>query len=143
MNLREYRRSTAQLVDFLPWAALVDEGIVTPEQIDDMARRFIAPRMCVTGLLQQKDINGLDTHTYAQRSLRPVLCNDTSPSKILEEHFARGEFGLKTGRGFYDWQGADPAAVRLAAEQKVARIIALMRDIEAADHKAATEGAPA
>src|ERR1700683_1866551 len=28
MNLREYRRSTTQLVDFLPWAALVDEGIV-------------------------------------------------------------------------------------------------------------------
>ncbi|MDI1262807.1 MAG: conjugal transfer protein TrbE [bacterium] len=28
MNLWEYRRSTTQLVDFLPWAALVDEGIV-------------------------------------------------------------------------------------------------------------------
>jgi type IV secretion system protein VirB4 len=28
MNLREYRCSTTQLVDFLPWAALVDEGIV-------------------------------------------------------------------------------------------------------------------
>src|SRR5467141_644765 len=28
MNLREYRRSTTQLADFLPWAALVDKGIV-------------------------------------------------------------------------------------------------------------------
>jgi type IV secretory pathway VirB4 component len=28
MNLAEYRRSTIQLADFLPWAALVDEGIV-------------------------------------------------------------------------------------------------------------------
>ena len=28
MNLPEYRRSTASLADFLPWAALVDEGIV-------------------------------------------------------------------------------------------------------------------
>jgi len=28
MNLAEYRRSTAQLADFLPWAALVDEGVV-------------------------------------------------------------------------------------------------------------------
>ena len=28
MNLREYQRSTTQLADFLPWAALVDEGIV-------------------------------------------------------------------------------------------------------------------
>jgi type IV secretion system protein TrbE len=28
MNLREYRRSTTQLADFLPWAAMVDDGIV-------------------------------------------------------------------------------------------------------------------
>src|SRR3954463_7062234 len=28
MNLAEYRRSTTRLGDFLPWAALVDEGIV-------------------------------------------------------------------------------------------------------------------
>src|ERR1700728_2943704 len=28
MNLREYRHSTTRLADFLPWAALVDEGIV-------------------------------------------------------------------------------------------------------------------
>ena len=28
MNLGEYRRSISHLVDFLPWAALVDEGIV-------------------------------------------------------------------------------------------------------------------
>ena len=28
MNLAEYRRSSTRLVDFLPWAALVDEGII-------------------------------------------------------------------------------------------------------------------
>src|SRR5919206_1383907 len=28
MNLVEYRRSAPRLADFLPWAALVDEGIV-------------------------------------------------------------------------------------------------------------------
>jgi type IV secretion system protein TrbE len=28
MNLAEYRRSNTQLADFLPWAALVDEGII-------------------------------------------------------------------------------------------------------------------
>src|ERR1700744_1829697 len=28
MNLAEYRRTSAQLADFLPWAALVEEGVV-------------------------------------------------------------------------------------------------------------------
>lgn len=109
---------------------LIDEGATTPEQIDEMARRFIAPRMCVTGLLLQKDINGLDTHARTQRNLRPVLCNDTSPSPFLESLFERGEFGLKTGKGFYDWTGADPAEVRIAAERKVARIVQAMQDIQ-------------
>jgi len=109
---------------------LIDEGVASPAQIDDMARRFIAPRMCITGLLEQKDINGLETHTYAQRSLRPVLCNETQPSRVLEAHFSRGEFGLKTGRGFYDWAGSDPAEVRAATEIKVARISALIREID-------------
>jgi len=109
---------------------LIDEGVATPEQIDDMARRFIAPRMCVTGLLKQKDINGLETHTYAQRSLRPALCNETKPSRVLEQHYSLGEFGLKSGKGFYDWSGADPASVRAATEKKVARISALIQEIE-------------
>jgi len=109
---------------------LIDEGAATPEQIDEMARRFIAPRMCVTGLLQQKDINGLDTHARTQRNLRPVLCNDTSPSPFLEGLFERGEFGLKTGKGFYDWTGADPAEVRVAAERKVARIVQAMQEVQ-------------
>ena len=28
MNLAEYRRSNTRLADFLPWAALVDDGVV-------------------------------------------------------------------------------------------------------------------
>ena len=28
MNFSEYRRTNTRLADFLPWAALVDEGIV-------------------------------------------------------------------------------------------------------------------
>lgn len=108
---------------------LIDEGVVTPEQIDDMARRFLAPRMCITGLLQQKDINGLETHAYAHRSLRPALCSSPEPSRVLEDHFKRGEFGLKTGRGFYDWSGTDAAQVRATVERKVARITALIEEI--------------
>lgn len=108
---------------------LIDEGVATPEQIDDMARRFLAPRMCITGLLQQKDINGLETHAYAHRSLRPMLCSSLEPSRVLEDHFKRGEFGLRTGRGFYDWSSADATEVRSTVERKVARITALIEEI--------------
>ncbi|MFI5399619.1 MAG: 3-hydroxyacyl-CoA dehydrogenase family protein [SAR324 cluster bacterium] len=110
---------------------LIDQGFASAEQIDDIARRFLAPRMCITGLMQQKDISGLDTHALAQRSIVPHLCRDKTPSAILQGLFEQGHLGLKTGRGFYDWSNADAARVRAEAARKVARIAALMRELDA------------
>lgn len=112
---------------------LIDQEITTPEQIDDIAKWFIAPRMCITGLLEQKDISGLDTHALAQRSILPHLCHDRTPSRILQTHYEQGHLGLKTGTGFYDWSGADPARVRSTTNEKVTRIRALMKKMESDD----------
>ena len=35
------------------------DGVVTAADIDLAARRMLGPRMCVTGLCEQKDIAGL------------------------------------------------------------------------------------
>lgn len=105
---------------------LIGEGIATPEQVDDVARRFLAPRMCVTGLLEQKDVSGLDTHALAQRTILPHLHNSAEPTPYLQDLYARGELGLKTGSGFYDWSGVDAAKVRAHHNEKVADILAYM-----------------
>ena len=109
---------------------LIDEGITSAEEIDAMAKRFFAPRMCITGLLEQKDISGLDTHALAQRNIVPDLCHDRTPSKCLHTLYQQGHFGLKSGSGFYDWSGADPVRVRATTGEKVARIRALMKEME-------------
>jgi 3-hydroxybutyryl-CoA dehydrogenase len=108
---------------------LIGEGVVTAEQVDDVARRLLAPRMCVTGLLEQKDISGLDTHALAQRSIVPHLNSDPVPTPYLQELYARGKIGLKSGAGFYDWHGVDAAQVRQNATAKVGKILAFMDEI--------------
>ena len=108
---------------------LIGEGITTPEEVDAVARRLLGPRMCVTGLLEQKDVSGLDTHALAQRSILPHLYNTPEPTPYLQDLYERGEVGLKSGKGFYDWTGADPAKVRAHQTQKVARIMAYMEEI--------------
>jgi 3-hydroxybutyryl-CoA dehydrogenase len=108
---------------------LIGEGITTPEQIDDVARRLLAPRMCVAGVLEQKDISGLDTHALAQRTIVPHLYNKPEPTPYLQNLYEQGKLGLKTGSGFYDWAGIDAAKLRALHNDKVARILACMEEI--------------
>lgn len=109
---------------------LISEGYCTMEEVDDMARRFLAPRMCITGLLEQKDISGLDTHARAHQNIVPYLSHNPVPTRFLLDRYDAGQFGLKSGRGFYDWSGKDPDTIRAAVTKKVARISALMKKME-------------
>lgn len=114
--------------------SLIDEGIVSAEQVDDIARWFLAPRMCITGLLMQKDISGLDTHALAQRTIVPHLRHDKTPTKTLQGLYEQGHLGLKTGKGFYDWSSVDATRVRSTAADNVAQVIALMKQLESIPH---------
>jgi len=91
---------------------MIAEGIASAETIDNVARSMLGPRMCVTGLVQQKDIGGLTVHALAQRSIVPTLEHTRVPNAMLQAMIDRGDTGLDAGRGFYDWSGLDAATVR-------------------------------
>ncbi|MCH8154173.1 MAG: 2-phospho-L-lactate guanylyltransferase [Proteobacteria bacterium] len=40
---------------------------------DSFARHLFGPRMCITGLIEQKDLSGLKVHALAQASIVPAL----------------------------------------------------------------------
>jgi 3-hydroxybutyryl-CoA dehydrogenase len=110
--------------------ALMEQGVVTAADVDLCAKEMLGPRLCVTGLLEQKDISGLDTHALAMRAIVPTLCHDPMPSRMVQAMYARGDVGLKSGRGFYDWRGKDAAAVRVRAGQRLAQVIAAVKASE-------------
>ena len=97
---------------------LIETGVVTAEDVDRVAKRLLGPRFCVTGLIESKDIGGLETHVLAQHAIVPHLHAGRTPSAILDRKVERGELGVGTGAGFYDWQGRDAAAVSAAARRK-------------------------
>ncbi|MGP1677098.1 MAG: 3-hydroxyacyl-CoA dehydrogenase NAD-binding domain-containing protein [Burkholderiales bacterium] len=106
---------------------LIDEGIATAEEIDRCAREMLAPRMCITGLIEQKDISGLDTHALAQRALVPVLHHGDQPRRALQDLYEAGHLGIKTGKGFYDWSGKDPDQVKAEAGRKLNQLLAYLK----------------
>lgn len=105
---------------------LIDEGIATAEVIDRCAREMLAPRMCITGLIEQKDISGLDTHALAQRALVPVLHHGDTPRRALQDLYEAGHLGIKTGKGFYDWSGKDPDKVKAEAGRRLGELLAYL-----------------
>lgn len=107
--------------------ALMAQGVVAAEDVDLCAKAMLGPRMCVTGLLEQKDISGLDTHALAMRAIVPDLCHDPEPSKLVQAMYARGDIGLKSGKGFYDWRGKDPARVRSEVARRLAEVLVALQ----------------
>ena len=108
---------------------LIDEGIATAEEIDRCAREMLAPRMCITGLIEQKDISGLDTHALAQQALVPVLHHGDKPGRALQDLYEAGHLGIKTGKGFYDWSGKDPERVKAEAGRKLSELLAYLKQL--------------
>jgi 3-hydroxybutyryl-CoA dehydrogenase len=102
---------------------MIAAGIAGADTIDAVARRMLGPRMCVTGLVEQKDIGGLTVHALAQRSIVPTLEHTGVPNPMLQAMIERGETGLDARRGFYDWTGLDAKTVRADAATRLRALL--------------------
>jgi len=107
---------------------LIEAGVATAEDIDHAARRMLAPRMCLNGLIQQKDISGLKIHADAQESIVPKLFHNAIPNPMLQTMVALGRTGLSAGKGFYDWSGCDAEAVRKQASSHLATLLEFLKN---------------
>lgn len=108
---------------------LIKHGVVKPAVIDEAARLMLGPRMCITGLVEQKDISGLAIHAYAQRSIVPTFDNSGVPNSYLQNLVERNETGLGTGLGFYDWRSCDPVTVRNEVQMRLQDLTRFLADM--------------
>lgn len=81
---------------------LVDMGIASPEDIDIAVKGALGHSM---GPLETLDMTGLDLEyrVYMER-FRASGDKADLPAACLAEHFAKGEYGRKTGKGFYTYR---------------------------------------
>lgn len=82
---------------------LVNRGIATPEDIDNIVRYGFGFRYVAAGPLLQRDHAGVDVHCAGAETIYPDLCNATEPSPYMSDKVKAGDIGMKTKKGFYEW----------------------------------------
>jgi 3-hydroxybutyryl-CoA dehydrogenase len=103
--------------------ALIESGVATPEDIDVAVRFGFGFRYLAAGPCLQRDHAGLDVHAAAAATMYPTLATNATPSRVLTDRVARGELGMKTGRGFFEW---DEAAIRREKARYEAQLLAAL-----------------
>ena len=91
---------------------LVQEGVVTAQDVDTILKSGIGRRWAVAGVFEVFELAGQDLILAACSYLMPYLDTSAEPSPVLREKVERGELGVKTGKGFYDWTPETAEALR-------------------------------
>ena len=94
-------------------------GIASAEAIDASMRLTLGRRYSVTGPIESAELGGLDIiHMFAE-FLFPSLDNTPVPPAEVSTLVNEGHFGLKTGKGIYDWSQRDGQALLKARADRL------------------------
>ncbi|MXW84502.1 MAG: 3-hydroxyacyl-CoA dehydrogenase family protein [Boseongicola sp. SB0667_bin_21] len=106
---------------------LLDEGIVSPRDLDAAVKASLGFRLACIGPMEAEDFIGLDTAYRVSNNVYKGLSNATEASAALGEKVERGELGVKSGKGWYDYTGIPLAETFAKRDKKLLAQLALYR----------------
>ena len=109
---------------------LVERGIATPEDIDNVVRYGFGFRYVAAGPLLQRDHAGVDVHCAGAETIYPDLCNSTEPSPYMSDKVRAGHIGMKAKKGFYDWTDEAIAAEKERYERALIAALEILQSDE-------------
>ena len=83
--------------------SLVEKGIASPEDIDEVVKSGFGRRLAIAGPFQVFDLAGWDTISTIMKELFPVLENTSKVSDVVNKKIIDGHLGVKSSKGFYSW----------------------------------------
>lgn len=107
---------------------LIDAGVADPAEIDRAAKASLAIRLPVMGVVARYDFAGLDA-TLNNIKGEPIhLASGSDLSPTLERLVDEGRYGVKTGRGFFDWSDRDLEELLRERDLRLLQVRRLMQE---------------
>ena len=84
---------------------IVEKGYASMEDVDNALRYGLGMRYAAIGIFQMADLGGLDVWSTISSYLWEDLSDAKTLPKMLEDLIEQRDYGVKSGRGFYDYSG--------------------------------------
>ncbi len=124
------------IINRIQWAMgreilyLLDEGVVSPEDLDLASKASYGLRHACIGNMEAFDMVGLDTALAVGNRIFKHLSNSTEPSPILAQKVQRGELGIKSGRGWFDYTGRSREKILEDQNRRLLKQLCLFKEID-------------
>ena len=107
---------------------LLDNGYCTEEDIDLAVKTSLMPRGVALGLVERMDFSGLDTVANGLRNKSYVPAPAPEEDNRIRALVERGELGVKSGGGFYDYSHRPYAETLRRRDSQLLKSVAMAKD---------------
>jgi len=102
---------------------LLEEGVASVEDIDAAVCYSIGRRLPVTGPFMTADMGGLDVFHAISEYLFRDLCKADGSLERMRGLVESGSYGIKNGKGFYDWDAERSREISRKREETLVRFL--------------------
>lgn len=108
----------------------VDEGLASPEEVDEVVRSSFGFRLPFFGPFQISDMAGLDTKVSVLETLERELGQRFKAPTSLRKLVEQGRTGTKSGAGFFTYSDEERNRLLLERDHRYAALSRLLSDLE-------------
>jgi 3-hydroxybutyryl-CoA dehydrogenase len=107
---------------------MIDEGVVTAEDLDKAIKYGFGPRFASMGIMEFADWGGIDTVCFAGFQLAKALDSPShAPPDVVSRMLEDGRTGLRAGQGYYDYREMDVVAWQ---KEKLSRFVTVLQGLD-------------
>jgi 3-hydroxybutyryl-CoA dehydrogenase len=118
---------------FLEALRCVEEGLASPQEVDEVVRSCFGFRLPFFGPFQISDMAGLDVYENVLDVLREGLGERFAAPESLRKLVAEGRIGTKSGAGFLRYTDEERERLLLERDRRYAALNELLEDLPPVD----------